>query len=108
MEKVQGSRAEDRNTFMATLSLGQKNLEETKAILERLSQEKKEVVRELQQVKQELEEERSSNQDLKVELAITKKSFQGVESYTEAVKSLENEKQELIRMLFDAKKELSE
>ena len=108
LEKNQHKRNEEQIHFMEALSSSQKDVEELKLIAERLSHEKKEKMLELQEIKIELEEVKVINQELKDELALIKTTFKNSEGFQGIIKNLEKEKQDLVKILFDKKKDYVE
>lgn len=99
---------QERKQFAEALSISQKDLQELKEIIARLTKEKREAKEEMYLLQAELNKESIISQELRDELAIAQKTCSLAESYKLVVANLEAEKQDLVRMLFERKKSKSE
>ena len=108
MERSEQKRAEEQKAYGASLSRFEKSNEELQSIIQELRKEKKELKAELQQTRQELSEQKDMNSQLKLDLLMMEKKLDYAEGFRSAVKSLEDQRDEMVERLSENKKALSQ
>lgn len=115
LERTQGMigeadrlRLEERDSYKMSLVSAQKDLHETKQIIERLSQEKRHLMQELHMTRGDLENEKVAVQELKDQLFMTNKEFNNAQNFRLVIDSLEQEKEELTQTVSQIKRDHAE
>lgn len=90
------------------MSRFEKSSEELQLIIQGLTAEKKELKAELQQARQELSEQKDANAQLKIDVLMLEKKLDYAEGFRSAVKSLEDQRDEMIERLGENKKALTQ
>ena len=92
-------RAEDQQSYLATLKNFEKSLDETKDILANLHHEKRELLRELNDVKNDLAKERAAHVETKNELSLIEKKFINSQNQKEVIASLQEQRDSLFKQI---------
>ncbi len=105
IDEAETLRLEERDSYKMSLVSAQKDLHETKVIIERLTHEKKHLAQELHMTRGDLEQEKMAVQELKDQLFITNKEFNNAQNFRLVIDSLEQEKQELTQTVRQIKQD---
>jgi Alanyl-tRNA synthetase len=92
-------RADDQSNFLNTLKNLEKSLEETKEIINGLTQEKRELLRELNETKSALAKEKADHVDTQRANTLLQKKLENAEKHKEAVKSLQEQRDEYKKVI---------
>jgi len=108
IDEAEHLRLEERDSYKMSLVGAQKDLHETKTIIERLTQEKRQLMQELHMTRGDLEQEKMAVQELKDQLFMTNKEFNNAQNFRLVIDSLEQEKQELTQTVNQIRRDHAE
>lgn len=92
LTRVEGQRINDQKNFNDSLERARKAFEEAKVLYDKTAQEKREV-------SMQLSEERLAHTETRNKLVLLERQLENAEAYKEVIKSLEVQRDELLRQL---------
>jgi len=104
-EQSEAQKKEIHKKYLLDLEGFQQGLEEEEKRIEKVFQEKRDLLLELDQCKQELNQEKARHQETQQKLLISQKKIQSLESQTQLIQSMEIQMNELHAYLNENKLE---